>query len=192
MRSVAAIFMSHLAFVVPIVTSQLLEGCESCNGSSPTATIDSGPVVGKTIQLPDSNTNVNQFLGIPFAQPPLANLRFSPPEQPLPWEEAYNATSQPMACIQYKGKEGPARDIGEILFYTPPPPGESEDCLYLNVYAPSGGSTEKAVLFWMYGGSGTAGAASQPLYDGTSFAANQDIIVVAANYRVNGKSRRQA
>lgn len=167
------------ALIIPIVTAQLL--------NAPTVTIDSGPVAGRMTQLPSSNKAANQFLGIPFAQPPLDRLRFSPPEQPIAWKEVYNATSQPMACIQYFGKPGPARDMAEKLYNTPPPPGYSEDCLYLNVYAPDGGSSNKAVMFWIYGGSGVAGAASQPLYDGTSFAANQDIILVAANYRVNGE-----
>jgi carboxylesterase type B len=65
---------------------------------------------------------------------------------------------------------------------------QSEDCLYLNVFAPIGGSREKPVLFWIYGGSGTSGAISQYIYDGSGFAAYQDIVVVAANYRVNGET----
>jgi carboxylesterase type B len=67
-------------------------------------------------------------------------------------------------------------------------PPESEDCLYLNVYAPSsvpplGGYP---VLFWIYGGSLQFGDAGQPYYDGSSFAAFEDVIVVTSNYRTNG------
>jgi len=159
----------------------------SQNPSNLSVTIDSGPIVGRVIQHPDSATPVKQFLGIPFARPPIDDLRFLPPELPQPWIEVYNATGQPMACIQYSGPEGPARDLGKLLFNTPGPPGESEDCLYLNVYVPEGGVDDKAVLFWIYGGSNRAGAASEPLYDGTSFAANHDLIVVAINYRLNGQ-----
>lgn len=67
---------------------------------------------------------------------------------------------------------------------------ESEDCLYLNVYAPSTASESggRAVMFWIYGGSLQFGNAMQPLYDGSAFAAYQDVIVVTANYRTNGKS----
>jgi carboxylesterase type B len=69
------------------------------------------------------------------------------------------------------------------------PSGESEDCLYINVYTPAspppmGGRT---VMFWIFGGGLQFGSNSVSLYDGTSFAANQDVIVVAPNYRTNGR-----
>lgn len=69
-------------------------------------------------------------------------------------------------------------------------PPESEDCLYLNVYAPStrpppGGFP---VMFWIFGGSLQFGDAGQPAYDGSSFAAFQDVILVSTNYRTNGTS----
>ncbi len=72
------------------------------------------------------------------------------------------------------------------LYNTPAPP-ESEDCLYLNVYAPASECPEegRAVLFWIYGGNLQFGYAGLPAYDGSSFAANQDVIVVTTNYRTN-------
>ena len=65
---------------------------------------------------------------------------------------------------------------------------ESEDCLYLNVYAPAtppppGG---RAVLYWIYGGALQFGTAGQVAYNGSSFAAYQDVIIVTVNYRTNG------
>ncbi|KAK5054509.1 hypothetical protein LTR84_001400 [Exophiala bonariae] len=184
MRSALRAIALHVSSVISIAAAQTARGCQSCNTSAPTATIDSGSIIGRTTKLPDSGAPVKQFLGIPFAQPPIKDSRFLPPEPAQPWDEAYNATSQPFACMQYLGPPGPAKDIGVALFNSPPPPGESEDCLYLNVYVPEGGAAEKAVLFWIHGGSNRAGAASEPLYDGTSFAANHDIIVVAMNYRL--------
>ena len=65
-------------------------------------------------------------------------------------------------------------------------PGDSEDCLYLNVYAPAGGCAGKPVMFWIYGGHLQAGTAMQDLYDGSKFAASEDVVVVSANYRTNG------
>lgn len=81
----------------------------------------------------------------------------------------------------------PAKSLTLNLFNNPPPE-ESEDCLYLNVYVPStpppkGG---RAVLFWIYGGGLYFGDASQAAYDGSHFAAFEDVILVAANYRTNG------
>ncbi|KAJ5114457.1 hypothetical protein NUU61_000216 [Penicillium alfredii] len=68
-----------------------------------------------------------------------------------------------------------------------PAAGESEDCLNLNVFTPASASStgSKAVLVWFYGGGFVYGATSVPLYDGTSFAANQDLVVVTVNYRTN-------
>lgn len=75
-----------------------------------------------------------------------------------------------------------------IEFYnTPgPPAGVSEDCLSINVYAPAGPGENRTVMFWIYGGSLQFGSNSVGYYDGTSFAATQDVVVVVPNYRTNG------
>lgn len=68
-----------------------------------------------------------------------------------------------------------------------PVPEESEDCLYLNVYAPATPQKGKAVMYWIYGGDLEFGVAGQDVYDGSSFATNQDVVVVTVNYRTNGQ-----
>lgn len=75
------------------------------------------------------------------------------------------------------------------LFNTPPPATESEDCLYLNVFAPSGTTPASLlpVMVWIYGGDLKFGSASSSFYDGSSIAGNQNVIVVTFNYRTNGK-----
>jgi len=70
-------------------------------------------------------------------------------------------------------------------------PPESEDCLYINVYAPakpppSGG---RAVMVWFYGGLLQFGTSTLPMYDGSNLAANQDVVIVSFNYRTNGTSK---
>lgn len=172
---------------------------------SPSATLDSGVVFGTSTSLPTSKVIVNKFLGIPFAAPP---VRFSPPENPIPWSKPLHTTAQKPSCVQQFNYPEAARDFTIALFDTPPPPaGESEDCLYINVYAPSGGKG-LAVMFWIYGGSVRSfrilgrtllrlysyhltgnlqfGSNSVIQYDGTSFVANQDVIIVQPNYRTNG------
>lgn len=74
-----------------------------------------------------------------------------------------------------------------------PPPVESEDCLYLNVYAPAappppGG---RAVMYWIYGGGLQFGTAGQSGYNGSALAAYQDVIIVTVNYRTNGELMSQ-
>ncbi|MAD87570.1 MAG: hypothetical protein CL912_31820 [Deltaproteobacteria bacterium] len=72
-----------------------------------------------------------------------------------------------------------------------PAPVESEDCLYLNVYAPSTAATTSSlpVMVWIFGGNLAFGAAGVESYDGSSFAANQNVVVVTLNYRTNGATR---
>lgn len=72
-------------------------------------------------------------------------------------------------------------------FNTPPPPTvEDEDCLFVNVFAPTGAAdASKAVMFWIYGGGFGFGSGALPQYDGSSFAASQDVVVVTFNYRTN-------
>jgi hypothetical protein len=187
---------------------------------SPTVTIDAGVVFGKTTTLPAALGPVDQFLGIPFAQSP--PQRFSPPERPPRFLQPIDATDWKPACIQqfrcgctwgYARLQSltlvdpiTSSRLTQTIFNNPAS-AESEDCMYLNVYAPSTrtGRGSKAVLFWVFGGSLQFGNAGSSLYygsllnqhiltivvgqapfDGTSFAAYEDIIVVTANYRTNG------
>lgn len=154
--------------------------------TSPTVTIDTGKVAGKTTtygESPGSGT-VYEFLGIPFGAKP---VRFAPPEAPEPWDDVYDASTYGPTCIQSFGPPGDTRQRSLKWFNDPPPRGaDGEDCLNLNVYAPAGASPgSKAVLFWVYGGGFKFGSDSLPIYDGVSFAANQDVVVVTSNYRTN-------
>ena len=128
-----AAFLSYLSFSGITVWAQQFD-----SASAPTITLNSGPVRGRLTQLPGSNTSVNQFSAFPLPDLRSPILRSAPPQDPEAWEDIYNATSQPVACMQYSGTRGEAREISDALFNNPPPPGESEDCLYMNVYAPSG------------------------------------------------------
>ncbi|KAJ4263704.1 hypothetical protein NW764_016086 [Fusarium oxysporum] len=93
------------------------------------------------------------------------------------------ATKYAPACIQQFVY--PGHDLDIEWFNTPPPPaGESEDCLNVNIYAPVNGKN-KTVMVWFYGGALASGANSLTAYDGSYFAAFQDVIIVTVNYRTN-------
>ncbi|UPX15672.1 uncharacterized protein EKO05_0006113 [Ascochyta rabiei] len=152
---------------------------------SPTVTIDAGVLLGKATALPNGlGPSVNQFLGVPFAQSPPE--RFSPPRNVTAFSQRLNATEWKPACIQQFRYPQVSSQFTQSVFNNPPPV-ESEDCLYLNVYAPSGspGGNGRAVMFWIYGGSLQFGNAGQQNYDGSAFAAYEDVIVVTTNYRTN-------
>jgi carboxylesterase type B len=138
----------------------------------PTVTLSSGVFQGVATTIPNKNTTVNKFLGIPFAAPPLGSLRFAPPHSAPKSAAKIKAVEQPPACIQIGGSS-------TLL--------EREDCLYLNVFTPSerNGNEGRAVMVWLFGGGLQSGSAGVPLYDGSNLAGNQDIVLVAPNYRTN-------
>ncbi|KAI9925762.1 hypothetical protein ASPWEDRAFT_42435 [Aspergillus wentii DTO 134E9] len=119
-----------------------------------------------------------RFLGIPFADPPVKNLRLAPP-QAYTGSRKIDATKASASCIQ-----------SVSAFGTLGAPAISEDCLYLNVFTPvlpgngSANSTRRPVAVYLYGGAFTAGSASMIDYDGGNFASRNDVVVVTVNYRV--------
>ncbi len=117
--------------------------------------------------------NVIIFKGIPYAKPPIGDGRWSPP-QPTAWSGVKSATDFSAACLQNVNEDGTPNYGG----YAGP---VSENCLYLNIWAPV--DAENApVMVWLYGGGGVVGAASIPTYDGTAFA-RDGVILVSLNYR---------
>ncbi|KAF5349355.1 hypothetical protein D9758_011780 [Tetrapyrgos nigripes] len=125
---------------------------------------------------------VMSFKGIQFGQAPVGPLRWEPP-LPFLSSASRNVTKLGPSCIQQFSSE-----LSVQLFNNPQdPPEESEDCLFLNVWAPSASlaSKRKPVVIWIHGGSLTFGTASLPAYDGTSIVKNQDILIVTINYRTN-------
>ncbi|KAJ7625743.1 Carboxylesterase [Roridomyces roridus] len=128
---------------------------------------------------------VMSFKGVRIAQPPTGPLRWAPPVA-FTSQEPKNATTLGPACIQQFSFADSA--FQQELFNTPHPAAEDEDCLFLNVWAPShshGEDVLKAVVVWIFGGGLKFGTASLPSYDGASLAANQDLVVVTINYRTN-------
>ncbi|KAK8127968.1 Carboxylesterase [Apiospora sp. TS-2023a] len=138
-----------------------------------TMTLKSGVVIGTQKTFPGTETAVNEFLGIPYAAPPLGALRFALPSPPAPWSTPRNVTAWPNACIQQGNTD---------VLLAP----EIEDCLYVNVFAPASPApqTGRAVMVWIHGGGFKSGSASMARHNGTSFAAHQDVVVVTLNYRL--------
>ncbi|KAF5027408.1 hypothetical protein F66182_485 [Fusarium sp. NRRL 66182] len=145
-----------------LYTGTTLARPRSETSDKPTATIKNGAVVGTTTSLPDSETVVNQFLGIPFGEPP---VRFSPPQPAKPWDSPYDATEYKPSCIMKFNYPEENRNRSIKNYATPgPPAGTSEDCLNLNIFSPKGAkSGSKPVAFWIHGGSFSHGSGSQPL-----------------------------
>jgi para-nitrobenzyl esterase len=112
--------------------------------------------------------DVRSFKGIPFAAPPVGTLRWKAPQPAPAWSGVRDATAFGPECAQ------------------PAPPGvpTSEDCLTLNVWTPASAGKRLPVMVWIYGGGYAVGAASYPVFDGTSLA-RHGVVVVTFNYRLN-------
>jgi para-nitrobenzyl esterase len=129
--------------------------------------IDSGPVRGV------DDGEMLSYLGIPYAAPPVGELRWRPPQAPRSWAETYDANKSGNACVQNA-------DLG--AFATA---GGSEDCLYLNVYLPRAAVQARKplrVFVWIHGGSLWVGQGSD--YDPRKLALDGEAVVVSLNYRL--------
>jgi para-nitrobenzyl esterase len=139
-------------------------------GSAPTVKIDTGKLEGK------SDGTITAFLGVPFAKPPVGDLRWKPPVAPAKWKGVRKATEFGSRCMQ-------GRVFDDMIFRDP---GISEDCLYLNVWTPAKlgkGKDKLPVMVWIYGGGFVGGATSEPRQDGTNLA-KEGVVVVSMNYRL--------
>src|SRR5512143_3506697 len=119
---------------------------------------------------------VRSFKGVPFARPPVGDLRWREPQPPADWTGVRNADKFGPRCMQ---RTGPMAD------YWFRSDGMSEDCLYLNVWTPARSGSEKLpVLVYIFGGGFQNGDGSEPRYDGESMA-RRGIVAVSVNYRTN-------
>nr|WP_063779427.1 carboxylesterase family protein [Kibdelosporangium sp. MJ126-NF4]CEL23635.1 Carboxylesterase, type B [Kibdelosporangium sp. MJ126-NF4]CTQ93172.1 Carboxylesterase, type B [Kibdelosporangium sp. MJ126-NF4] len=132
--------------------------------AAPATTVrtDRGPVTGAV------TGDVRSFQGIPFAAPPVGELRWQPPRPAAPWREPLDATEPKAICAQLPGLS--------------PDASEAEDCLYLNITTPKRAHRPLPVMVWFHGGAFTSGAASQ--YDPVKLVTQGDVIVVTVAYRL--------
>ena len=117
---------------------------------------------------------VAAYKGVPYAQPPVGPLRWRAPVPAEGWKGVRDAKAFGHACLQ------PPQDPKGL--YAGGMTSVSEDCLTLNVWAPTGGK-KLPVMVWIHGGALMGGASSEPLYDGTKLA-KQGIVLVSINYRL--------
>ena len=154
------------------ITSALLSGVlplVSAAQSGPTVTTSNGPVTG--VAISGSSPVIDEFLGIPYAAPPVGALRFRPPQPHASWTKPIQATSQPAPCLQLKEPSGTVTG--------------SEDCLYLDIYVPAAAaSAPRPVMVFIPGGGFVQGSISEPIYNGQAMAEQSGNIVVFVDYRL--------
>lgn len=136
--------------------------------SAPVVTAPAGKLQGTAVG------DIHVFRGIPYALPPVGELRWKPPQPASSWQGTRDATQFGPVCVQPRGNPD------SVYFRNLP--SMSEDSLTLNVWAPA--TAHKApVFFWIHGGALSGGTGSDALYDGTQLA-RRGIVVVTINYRM--------
>lgn len=135
--------------------------------------LDKGELVGF-----HASNGAKTWLGIPFAQPPVGELRWRAPQQIAPWDETLVATKHAPRCVQY------TNFLDELEGVEPDQLIGNEDCLYLDIYAPSKTPPAQGwpVMVWVHGGSNTWGGANQ--YDASLLAESQNVVVVVIQFRL--------
>jgi para-nitrobenzyl esterase len=133
--------------------------------SNPPVKIDSGQIAGITGATPE----LRIFKGIPFAAPPVGNLRWRVPQPVAHWDGVRTADAFGPVCMQNAGG-GADQKV-------------SEDCLYLNVWTAAKPGEKRPVMVWIYGGGYNVGSGSQPEYEGEALA-KKGAVVVTINYRL--------
>jgi para-nitrobenzyl esterase len=138
---------------------------------APTVKTDKGKIAGYI----SKDGQIRIFKGVPYAAPPVGPLRWKPPQPAAKWHGTRTATSFGSHCMQ-------PHVYDDMIF---PDPGQSEDCLNLNVWSPAKDKHAKLpVMVWIYGGGFAGGATSEPRQDGENLA-HKGVIVVSMNYRLN-------
>ena len=154
--------------------------------SNPLKKLEANPLKGKTNSVKvktdkgdvegvfTADHEVIAFKGIPYAAPPVGDLRWQPPQPAAKWRRTLSAKEFGNRCIQSVA-------YSDMVFRDP---GPSEDCLTLNVWAPAKAKRGSLpVMVWIYGGGFAAGSASEPRQDG-QFLAHRNVVVVSMNYRL--------
>jgi para-nitrobenzyl esterase len=134
-----------------------------------TVQVDSGQIEGKTLE-----NGVRAWLGVPFAKPPVRELRWKAPQPAAKWTGTYHADRPAPMCLQ----PGRGRTMNHYFGVE----ATSEDCLYLNVWSPASG-TKLPVIVWIYGGAFNVGSASMANYSGEGLA-KKGVVRVNLSYRV--------
>jgi para-nitrobenzyl esterase len=132
-------------------------------------------------------TGTYAWKGIPFAKPPVGELRWQPPVEPVAWSGERNASQFGNACLQMGRIYGPGANnrFDDTIGQTLNTPVGNEDCLTLNIWRPATSQDNLPVLLFLHGGSAISGYTADPVYDGAALARAANAVVVTANYRLD-------
>jgi para-nitrobenzyl esterase len=155
-----------------LLAAMTFETAAAAHADALTVKTAQGKVQGKTI----NDDKVRAFLGLPYAAPPVGALRWRAPQPPAKWKGVREATQYGARCMQ--------RPVFPDMVFQDA--GPSEDCLFLNVFAPGSANPKSKlpVMFWIHGGGYEGGSASEPRHNG-DFLPLKGVVLVTINYRLD-------
>lgn len=163
--------MKKLVYLLGLFLATQMPTEAQNNAFSVQTTVENGVIEGNY----DTKTGIQTYFGVPFAKPPVGELRWKAPQPADNWKGVKltkQFSARPMQTVVFGDMNSRSN-------------GVSEDCLYLNVWTPAKRNTKDLpVLVYFYGGGNVAGDASEPRYDGESMA-KKGVVVVTCNYRLN-------
>ncbi|MCX5149440.1 carboxylesterase family protein [Streptomyces sp. NBC_00320] len=167
-RSLLAAACALAALLAPALPAAAATAASSGGSARPQATIAQGVLRGRN----DDGSGAQEFLGVPYAAPPVGDARLRAPQQPRRWTGVREAVRQAPACLQFSP------------FGLRDPQAVSEDCLYLDVYRPRAAraGARLPVIVWMHGGAYSQGTGTQ--FGGRTMADLTGTVVVSINYRL--------
>ena len=171
--------MRYIVCYIFLVTLSICANCFLVPDGKVSVKTNVGEIVGYStvMNINRSQKVLNKFLGIPYAKPPIGARRFRKPEPMAPLSSPHDASTFGPACHQLK------TPLTEILIRNIT---QSEDCLYLNIYAPGRLATNNNLyptMIWIHGGAFVIGSSND--YDGGPLSLSGDVVVVTINYRLN-------
>jgi para-nitrobenzyl esterase len=137
----------------------------ACGGDGDPLAVDTDS--GKIHGVPQDG-DIRAWLGIPYAAPPVGDLRWKRPQRAPKWDGVLDTVQTGLQCPQTFSISGP---------------GGSEDCLFVNVWSPAG-AKKRPVLVWLHGGAFIFGSGGDSYYSGRKLAEQYDVVVVTVNYRL--------
>ncbi len=155
-----------------LIPVMLFASSLACFAATDPVRTANGPVSG----APGTDPAVRVYKGIPYAAPPIGDLRWKAPKAPVSWTDVRETTKFSPICMQTPYSKS-------SLYYREPEP-MSEDCLYLNVWTAGRSARDRRpVMVWIHGGALTRGSGSTPTYDGEALA-KKGVVLVTINYRL--------
>jgi len=173
-------FLTLCCLVIVLTDVPSLANAARAIGDDLVVKTNKGKIQGFETATSDGK-KVSAWYGIPYAQPPVGNLRFRHPRDMESWEGIKKTHEQPNSCVQVRDTMWPGFEGAEAWNTNTQ---QSEDCLYLNVVVPKPHPKNAAVIIWIYGGGFWSGTTTLDLYDLRTMAAEQNIIMVGIQYRV--------